>query len=60
MIPTPEKACVKIGKIQRIATKMVLDLKDLTYKGREKGDLITIYELMNNLKEIDRKDLMLR
>ncbi|ORD92794.1 hypothetical protein ECANGB1_330 [Enterospora canceri] len=27
---------------------------------REKGDLITIYKLMNNLEEIDRKDLILR
>ena len=27
---------------------------------REIGDLITIYELMNNLEETDRKDLVLR
>ena len=27
---------------------------------REKGDLITIYKLMNNLEEIDREDLILR
>ena len=26
---------------------------------RERGDLITIYKLMNNLEEIDRKDLFL-
>ena len=27
---------------------------------RERGDLITIYKLINNLKETDRKDLILR
>ena len=27
---------------------------------RERGDLITTYELINNLEETDRKDLMLR
>ena len=27
---------------------------------RERGDLITIYKLMNNLKETDRKYLILR
>ena len=27
---------------------------------RERGDLITIYKLMNNLEETDRKDLILR
>ena len=27
---------------------------------RERGDLITIYKLMNNLEETDREDLILR
>ena len=48
------------------------ELEDLTYeerlkemhlttlKQRERGDLITIYELMNNLEETGRKDLILR
>ena len=48
---------------------MVLELHDLTYeeklkemhlitlKGRERGDLIIIYKLMNNLEETDRKNL---
>ena len=58
-------------EIQRIATKMVPDLEDLTYEERlkemhittlkerrERGDLITIYKLMNNLEEKDRKDLL--
>ena len=60
---------LKLERIQRIATKMVPDLEDLTYEERlkemhlttlketrERGDLITIYRLMNNLEEIDRKD----
>ena len=52
---------------------MVPELEELTYEERlkqikrnkleerrETGDLITIYELMNNLEETDRKDLILR
>ena len=52
---------------------MVPELEDLPYEERlkemhlttlkerrEKGDLITIYKLMNNLEETDRKDLILR
>ena len=52
---------------------MVPDLEDLIYEERlkemhrttmkerrERGDLITIYKLMNNLKETDRIDLILR
>ena len=59
-------------RIQRIATKMVPNLEDLTCEirikemhlttlkdKRERGDLITIYKLMNNLEETDRKDLIL-
>ena len=44
---------------------MVPDLENLTYEERlnemflttlkERGDLITIYELMNNLEETDKK-----
>ena len=52
---------------------MVPELEDLIYEERlkemhlttlkergERGDLITIYKLMNNLEETDRKDLILR
>ena len=49
---------------------MVPELEDLTYEERlkemqlttlrERGDLITIYKLMNNLEKTDRKDLILR
>ena len=55
---------LKLDKIQRIATKMVLELEDLTYEERlkrmhlttlkvrrERGKLNTIYELMNNLEK---------
>ena len=51
---------------------MVPKLEDLPYEERlkemhltilkerrERGDLITMYKLMNSLEEIDRKDLML-
>ena len=64
---------LQLERIRRIATKMVPELEDLTYEERlkemhlttlkerrENGDLITIYKLMNNLEEIDRKDLILR
>ena len=63
----------KLERMQRITTKMVPDLEDLTYEERlremqlttlrqrrERGDLITIYKLMNNLEETDRKNLILR
>ena len=55
---------LKLERVQRIATKMVPELKDPTYEERlkemhlttlkerrERGDLITIYKLMNNLEE---------
>ena len=60
-----KKHVLKLERIQRIATKMVPELEHLIYdvrlkemhlttlkKRREKGDLITIYKLMNNLEEI--------
>ena len=64
---------LKLERIQRIATKMVLDLEDLIYEERlikemhlttlkewrKIGDLITIYKLMNILEETDRKNLIL-
>ena len=64
---------IKKPRIQRIATKIVPELEDLPYEEklkemhlktlkeiRERGDLITIYKLINNLEETDRKDLILR
>ena len=59
---------LKLERIQRMP-----DLEDLTYEARlkemhltklrerrKKGDLITMYKLMNNLEETNRKDLILR
>ena len=72
-VPAQEKVCVEIERIQRIVAKMAPELEDLTYEERlkemhltiikerrERDDLITIYKLMNNLEETDRKDLILR
>ena len=55
---------LKLESIQRIATKMVPELENLTYEKRfkemhlttlkerrENGDLITIYKLMNNWRK---------
>ena len=68
-----KKPVLELERIQRIATKMVPELEDLTYEERlkemhptilkerrERGDLITIYKLMYNLEETDRKDIILR
>ena len=73
MVPAQEKYVLKFEIIQRIASKMVPQLGDLTYEEilkemhlttlkdrRERGDLITICKLMNNLEETDRKNLILR
>ncbi len=61
----------KLERIQRIATKMVPELKYLYYADRLKEmqlttlqeqrerDLITIYKLMNDLEKFDREDLLL-
>ena len=60
---------LKLERIHRITTKMVLDLEDLTYEERLKEmelttlkerDLITIHKSMNNLEEMDRKDLLMK
>ena len=61
--PHKEKHVLKLERIQRIATKMVPELKELTYEEWfqkmqlstleeriERGDLITIYKLMTNLE----------
>ena len=71
--PHKKKHVLKLERIQRIATKMVSDLEDLPYEERlkemhlttlkerrERGDLITIYRLMNNLEETDRKNLIMK
>ena len=73
MVPAQEKHVLELERIERIAAKMVPELEELTYEERlkemhlttlkersKRGDLITIYKLMNNLEETDRKDLILR
>ena len=68
--PHKKKHELKLERIQRRATKMVSDLEGLTYKERLKGmqpttlkervDLITMYKLMSNLEETDRKYLIMK
>ena len=71
--PHKKKYVLKLERIQRIATKMAIELKNFTYEERlkemqlstleerrERGDLITIYKLMNNLEDTDIKYLILR
>ena len=73
IVPVQEKTCVEIRKNTQIANKMVPDLEDLTYQEiskemhlialkerEERRYLITIYKLMNNLQETDKKDIILR
>ena len=72
--PHKKKYVLKLERIQRIATKMAPALKNLvTYEERlkemqrstleerrENGDSITIYKLMINLEETDKKNLILK
>ena len=68
-----KKHVLELKRIHRIAIKMVSELEDLIYderskgmhlttlkESREKGDLITIHKLMNNLEETDGIDMILR
>ena len=50
----PRLQSAKRGKIKRNASN------NTRRERSERGDLITIYKLMNNLEETDRKDLILR
>ena len=69
--PHKKKDIRKLERIQRAASKMVPEIKDLTYEERlmkmglttltdrrERGDLITTYEIVNNREKIDRQDLV--
>ena len=69
--PNKKKDIVKLERIQRIATKMVPELKDLEYEERlkeielptlqdrrKRGDLITMYKIVNNMEKIDKQDLV--
>ena len=69
--PNLKKDMRKIERIQRTATKMVPELRDLTYEERltemglltlqdrrERGDLITLYKIINGIKKIDKEELV--
>ena len=69
--PHKKKDVTKIERIQRAATKMVPELKDLTYEERlkemelptlqarrERGDLITMYKIVNRIDKVDKQDLV--
>ena len=70
--PHMKKDIRKIERIQRTATKMVPELKDLTYEERltelelptlqerrERGDLITLYKIMSGIDKIDNEELVI-
>ena len=69
MDPAQEKAC-EIWKNTENNNLDVPDLENLNNEERlkeiqlttlkERGDLITIYKLMNNLEETDKKDLIMK
>ncbi len=69
--PYKKKDIRKLERIQRAATKMVPELRDCTYEERlkemglptlenrrERGDLITMYKIVNHMEKIDRQDLV--
>ena len=69
--PNMKKDIRKIERIQRTATKMVPELKDLTYEERltvmglptlqdrrERGDLITMYKIISGMEKIDNEELV--
>ena len=62
----------KLERIQRVATNMVLELRELTYEDRlkeiglttlqcrrERGDLITLYEIVNGMEKLDTPNLVI-
>ena len=69
--PSTKKNIRKIERIQRATTKLAPTLSELTYEERlsrlglpsleerrERGDLITIYRIMNKMEAPDREDLL--
>ena len=59
--------------MQKTATRMVPELRDLSYEERleeiglptlqerrKRGDLITMFKLVNNMEKIDREDLVVK
>ncbi len=71
--PHKKKDIRKLERIQRTATKMIPELEDLSYEERleeiglptlqerrERGDLITMFKLVNGMEKIDRDDLVIK
>ena len=70
--PHCKKHVSKLERIQRIATKIIPELADKSYEGRlkelnlptleqrrERGDLITLFKLINGIDVMDREDLLI-
>ena len=71
--PHKKKHTSKIERLQRMATKLVPDLMEMTYEERlramdlptleqrrERGDLIQVYKLLKGMDVVDNKKLILR
>ena len=71
--PYKKKHIKKLERLQRMATKMVPEIRELTdeerlkamdlptlEKRRERGDLIQIFKLLNRMDIVDNKDLLMR
>jgi len=71
--PHMKKHIKKLERVQRAATRMVPELSDLEYEERlkkinlpkleerrERGDLIMIYKLINEIEEVDTSDMIQR
>ncbi len=67
-----KKEVKKLERIQRIATKLVPEIMNMAYEDRlrememptleerrERGDMITLYKLVNKIDKIDKDDLPL-
>ena len=68
--PHAKKDITKLERIQRVATKMVPELSELTYEDRlremglptlqdrrERGDLITLYKILNGIEKLDEQNM---
>ena len=71
--PHKKKHIRKLERLQRVATKMVPELTEMTYEERlramdiptleqrrERGDLIQVYKLVNGMDEVDNNELILK
>ncbi len=68
-----KKEIRKLERIHRIATKLIPEISNMTYKERpremefptleqrrERGDRITLYKLVNKINKMDKDDLPAR